>query len=138
MGEMLGRSNLIDDIDLNALIVEDYSSSTPVECNLPNGVESDSLVVCNASSSCFDGDHDDIPDGCNPSAGGGGTSTDANEDDSSIPEMVFSLSSSRSLAIFRSSVESILFWVVPLQQVEERALQGQKMVFECDVVIVKL
>ncbi|XP_031127616.1 uncharacterized protein LOC116029711 [Ipomoea triloba] len=85
MGEMLGRSNLIDDIDLNALIVEDYSSSTPVECNLPNGVESDSLVVCNASSSCFDGDHDDIPDGCNPSAGGGGTSTDANEDDSSIP-----------------------------------------------------
>nr|GMC94564.1 hypothetical protein Iba_chr05cCG0200 [Ipomoea batatas] len=56
-----------------------------VECNLPNGVESDSLVVCNASSSCFDGDHDDIPDGCNPSAGGGGTSTDANADDSSIP-----------------------------------------------------
>nr|GMD12649.1 hypothetical protein Iba_chr07aCG5530 [Ipomoea batatas] len=80
MGEMLGRSNLIDDIDLNALIVEDY-----IECNLPNGVESDSLVVCNASSSCFDGDHDDIPDGCNPSAGGGGTSTDANADDSSIP-----------------------------------------------------
>nr|GMD48678.1 hypothetical protein Iba_chr10fCG8680 [Ipomoea batatas] len=80
MGEMLGRSNLIDDIDLNALIVEDY-----IECNLPNGVESDSLVVCNASSSCFDGDYDDIPDGCNPSAGGGGTSTDANEDDSSIP-----------------------------------------------------
>ncbi|XP_031131701.1 protein FAR1-RELATED SEQUENCE 5-like [Ipomoea triloba] len=85
MGEMLGRSNLIDDIDLNALIVEDYSSSTPVECNLPNGVESDSLVACNASSSCSDGDHDDIPDGCNPSAGGGGTSIDANEDDSSIP-----------------------------------------------------
>nr|GMD57686.1 hypothetical protein Iba_chr11eCG15150 [Ipomoea batatas] len=56
-----------------------------IECNLPNGVESDSLVVCNASSSCFDGDHDDIPDGCNPSAGGGGTSTDANADDSSIP-----------------------------------------------------
>nr|GMD45325.1 hypothetical protein Iba_chr10dCG8950 [Ipomoea batatas] len=55
------------------------------ECNLPNGVESDSLVVCNASSSFFDGDHDDIPDGCNPSAGGGGTSTDANADDSSIP-----------------------------------------------------
>nr|GMD21562.1 hypothetical protein Iba_chr08aCG2410 [Ipomoea batatas] len=81
MGEMLGRSNLIDDIDLNALIVEDY-----IECNLPNGVESDSLVVCNASSSCFDGDHDDIPDGCNPSAGGGGTSTDANADDSSIPD----------------------------------------------------
>nr|GMD63707.1 hypothetical protein Iba_chr12bCG17450 [Ipomoea batatas] len=80
MGEMLGRSNLIDDIDLNALIVEDY-----IECNLPNGVESDSLVVCNASSSCFDGDHDDIPDGCNPSAGGGGTSADANADDSSIP-----------------------------------------------------
>ncbi|XP_031124343.1 protein FAR1-RELATED SEQUENCE 12-like [Ipomoea triloba] len=85
MGEMLGRSNLIDDIDLNALIVEDCNSSTPVECNLPNGVESDSLVVCNASSSCFDGDHDDIRDGCNPSARGGGTSTDANEDDSSIP-----------------------------------------------------
>nr|GMD68313.1 hypothetical protein Iba_chr12dCG7980 [Ipomoea batatas] len=83
MGEMLGRSNLIDDIDLNALIVEDY-----IECNLPNGVESDSLVVCNVSSSCFDGDHDDIPDGCNPSAGGGGTSTDANADDSSIPEEV--------------------------------------------------
>nr|GMC59969.1 uncharacterized protein LOC109179062 [Ipomoea batatas] len=80
MGEMLGRSNLIDDIDLNALIVEDY-----IECNLPNGVESDSLVVCNASSSCFDGDHDDIPDGCNPSAGVGGTSTYANADDSSIP-----------------------------------------------------
>nr|GMD79857.1 hypothetical protein Iba_chr13dCG7990 [Ipomoea batatas] len=80
MGEMLGRSNLIGDIDLNALIVEDY-----IECNLPNGVESDSLVVCNASSSCLDGDHDDIPDGCNPSAGGGGTSTDANADDSSIP-----------------------------------------------------
>nr|GMD22214.1 hypothetical protein Iba_chr08aCG8690 [Ipomoea batatas] len=80
MGEMLGRSNLIDDIDLNALIVEDY-----IECNLPNGVESDSLVVCNASSSCFDGDHDDIPDGCNPSTGGGCTSTDANADDSSIP-----------------------------------------------------
>nr|GMD57217.1 auxin-binding protein ABP19a-like [Ipomoea batatas] len=138
MGEMLGRSNLIDDIDLNALIIEDYSSSTPVECNLPNGVESDSLVVCNASSSCFDGDHDDIPNGCNPSTGGGGTSTYANADDSSIPEMVFSLSSSRSLAIFHSSAESILFWVVPLQQVEERALQGQKMVFECDVVIVKL
>nr|GMD37732.1 hypothetical protein Iba_chr09eCG12200 [Ipomoea batatas] len=85
MGEMLGRSNLIGDIDLNALIVEDYSSSTPVECNLPNGVESDSLVVCNASSSFFDGDHDDIPDGCNTSGGGGGTSTDANADDSSIP-----------------------------------------------------
>nr|GMC48076.1 hypothetical protein Iba_chr01aCG17300 [Ipomoea batatas] len=86
MGEMLGRSNLIDDIDLNALIVEDY-----IECNLPNGVESDSLVVCNASSSCFDGDHDDIPDGCNPSVGGGGTSTDANEDDSSIPDFVMEI-----------------------------------------------
>nr|GMC80278.1 serine/threonine-protein phosphatase 7 long form homolog [Ipomoea batatas] len=60
------------------------STDSPFECNLPNGVESDSLVVCNASSSCFDGDHDDIPDGCNPSAGGGGTSTDANADDSSI------------------------------------------------------
>nr|GMD44009.1 hypothetical protein Iba_chr10cCG10810 [Ipomoea batatas] len=121
MGEMLGRSNLIGDIDLNALIVEDYSSSTPVECNLPNGVESDSLVVCNASSSCFDGDHDDIPDGCNPSAGGGGTSTDANADDSSIP----------------AQQNQSYFGVVPLQQVEERALQGQKMVFECDVEIVK-
>nr|GMC82999.1 hypothetical protein Iba_chr04bCG18700 [Ipomoea batatas] len=55
------------------------------ECNLPNGVESDSVVVCNASSSFFDGDHDNIPDGCNTSGGGGGTSTDANADDSSIP-----------------------------------------------------
>nr|GMD95046.1 hypothetical protein Iba_chr15aCG8490 [Ipomoea batatas]GME01499.1 hypothetical protein Iba_contig1907CG0010 [Ipomoea batatas] len=81
MGEMLGRSNLIADIDLNALIVEDY-----IECNPPIGVESDSLIVCNARSSCFDGDHDDILDGCNPSAGGGGTSTDANEEDSSIPD----------------------------------------------------
>nr|GMD76777.1 hypothetical protein Iba_chr13bCG13460 [Ipomoea batatas] len=68
MGEMLGRSNLIDDIDLNALIVEDY------------------IQFINSCSSCFDGDHDDLPDGCNPSAGGGGTSTDANEDDSSIPD----------------------------------------------------
>ncbi|XP_031116539.1 protein FAR1-RELATED SEQUENCE 3-like [Ipomoea triloba] len=60
MGVMLGRSNLIDDIDLNALIVEDYSSSTPVECNLPNGVESDSLVfhfsftVVSADFFCLD------------------------------------------------------------------------------------
>nr|GMD97758.1 hypothetical protein Iba_chr15cCG5650 [Ipomoea batatas] len=68
---MLGRSNLIADIDLNVLIVEDYISLSPGICNLPIGVESDSLIVCNARSSCFDGDHDDIPD--------------ANEEDSSIP-----------------------------------------------------
>nr|GMD68326.1 hypothetical protein Iba_chr12dCG8100 [Ipomoea batatas] len=123
MGEMLGRSNLIDDIDLNALIVEDY-----IECNLPNGVESDSLVVCNASSSYFDGDHDDIPDGCNPSAGGGGTSTDANADDSSIPAVL--------QLIFTSST-CIFDTLSARLQVEERALQGQKMVFECDVEIVK-
>nr|GMD14729.1 telomere length regulation protein TEL2 homolog isoform X1 [Ipomoea batatas] len=76
--------------------IGEWAQRDLVECNLPNGVESDSLVVCNASSSCFDGDHDDIPDGCNPSAGGGGTSTDANEDDSSIPVIVnkpFSFSS---------------------------------------------
>nr|GMC71406.1 hypothetical protein Iba_chr03bCG2420 [Ipomoea batatas] len=100
-----------------------YSTKTPSPST--NGSRSTATLWTSAKAN-----------GCNPSAGGGGTSTDANEDDSSIPEMVFSLSSSRSLAIFRSSVESILFWVVPLQQVEERALQGQKMVFECDVVIV--
>nr|GMD98992.1 hypothetical protein Iba_chr15dCG8120 [Ipomoea batatas] len=60
-----GRSNLIADIDLNALIVEDHSSLSLDEYNPPIGVESDSLIVCNVRSSSFDGDHDDIP-GFNP------------------------------------------------------------------------
>nr|GMD04180.1 DNA-directed RNA polymerase subunit beta like [Ipomoea batatas] len=91
MGEMLGRSNLIADIDLNALIVEDHSSLSPVEYNPSIGVESDSLILCNVRSSSFDGDHDDIPDGCNHSAGDGGTSTDVIEEDSSIPGFYVSL-----------------------------------------------
>nr|GMD52480.1 uncharacterized protein LOC109179592 [Ipomoea batatas] len=45
----------------NGLMSCFFREEPSVECNLPNGVESDSLVVCNASSSCFDGDHDDIP-----------------------------------------------------------------------------
>nr|GMD96911.1 hypothetical protein Iba_chr15bCG9330 [Ipomoea batatas] len=58
----VGRSNLIADIDLNALIVEDHSSLSLDEYNPPIGVESDSLIVCNVRSSSFDGDHDDISD----------------------------------------------------------------------------
>nr|GMD98099.1 hypothetical protein Iba_chr15cCG8890 [Ipomoea batatas] len=57
-----GRSNIIADIDLNALIVEDHSSLSLDEYNPPISVESDSLIVCNVRSSSFDGDHDDIPD----------------------------------------------------------------------------
>nr|GMC60939.1 receptor-like protein 12 [Ipomoea batatas] len=128
---------------------------SPVECNLPNGVESDSLVVCNASSSCFDGDHDDIPDDCNPSAGGGGTSTDANADDSSIPgfseessslkcfgDILVCMYSSISVAVstsFDFLCAAVVFFISALQtsRFEERHSQGQKMVFECDVEIVE-